>query len=137
MKWGGLTVENGMQVHRGFPVNCLGYLATPYASYPDGRTKAFVAAAHLASRLLKEGLKVYCPIAHSHPIALYGGLDPFDYDIWLPFDEALMQVCDALLVAHLPGWQDSVGMAHEVTFFEGWKKRIFDLDPATLAVTLR
>jgi hypothetical protein len=84
-----------------------------------------------------EGLKVYSPIAHTHPLAIYGGINPLAHDIWLPFDEAMMHVADVLLVAHMDGWRESKGIEHEVVYFATGLKPIFDLDPVTLAVARR
>lgn len=113
------------------------YLATPYTRYPAGIHAAFADAARLAAALMIAGVKVYSPIAHTHPLAIHGGLDPRDLTIWLPFDEALMAKADALCVAHLDGWDTSTGIAHEVRFFEAAGKPVFDLDPETLAVSGR
>src|SRR3990167_1959103 len=60
----------------------IGYLATPYTRYPAGIRAAFADAAKLAARLLVTGLKVYSPITHTHPLAIYGHLDPLDHAIW-------------------------------------------------------
>ncbi len=110
------------------------YLATPYSKYTLGIDKAFRDAAHLASRLLRIGVKVYSPISHTHPIAIQGGLDPLDHKIWLPFEERMMVVADALIVAHLQGWDESFGIAHEIKFFTDAGKPVIHIDPATLGV---
>ena len=109
------------------------YLATPYTKYPAGIEQAFVDAAACAARLLKAGVKVYSPIAHTHPLAIHGGLDPLDHSIWLPFDQAMMDAADALIVAHLPGWNESFGVAHEIDFFAKAGKPIVHIHPVTLA----
>jgi hypothetical protein len=113
------------------------YLATPYSKYPGGTGHAYVAAAVLASKLLKAGYKVFCPITHGHPISVYGGLDPLDHSIWLPFDEAIMAKCDALFVANMSGWLDSHGIAMEIKSFAAAGKPIYDLDPEGLTYTRR
>ena len=113
------------------------YLATPYSKWTAGLEDAFVQAAILAARLLTAGLKVYSPIAHSHPLAVHGNLDPLDHNIWLPFDEAMMHAADVLLVAHMDGWRESKGVAHEIDFFDREGKPIFDLNPQTLTLVKR
>jgi hypothetical protein len=115
----------------------LAYLATPYTRYTGGIEAAFKDAAKLAARLLCTGLKVYSPICHTHPIAIYGALDALDHSIWLPFDEDMMEVSATLIVAHMDGWDESRGVAHEIKFFENAGKPIFDLDPATLNMVQR
>jgi hypothetical protein len=94
------------------------YLATPYSKWPTGIHNAFVAASALAAKLMRDGVKVYSPIAHTHPLAIYGNIDALDHSIWLPFDESMMRVSEALLVAQMPGWKTSRGIAHEIDFFE-------------------
>lgn len=115
----------------------LAYLATPYSKYPHGIERAFADAAALAARLMLAGVKVYSPIAHTHPLAVHGGLDPLDHAIWLSFDEAMMAAAGVLIVAHLDGWAESMGIAHEIAFFERAGKPVFDLDPANLLMTRR
>jgi hypothetical protein len=117
--------------------NDLCYLATPYTRYKGGPDQAFKDAAKLAAHLLCAGLKVYSPICHTHPIAVFGALDALDHSIWLPFDEAMMAAAGTLIVAHLDGWEESFGIAHEVKFFEDAGKPIFDLDPKTLILVRR
>lgn len=109
------------------------YLATPYTKYHGGDIElAFRHAATLAARLLKIGLKVYSPIAHTHPVAKHGDIDPLDLSIWLPFDEAMMQACDELIVARMDGWNESIGVRHEINYFARAGKPVTYLDPATL-----
>lgn len=115
----------------------LAYLATPYARAPGGIWKAFFDASELAARLLQAGMKIFCPIAHGHPIAVFGGLDPVDHSIWLPFDEAMMDAAHVLIVAHLEGWESSKGVAHEIEYFRERGKPIFDLEPKTLTMMRR
>lgn len=115
----------------------IAYLATPYSRYKPNIDAAFRDAAKLAGHLLCAGLKIYSPICHTHPIAIYGALDALDHSIWLPFDEAMMDAAHVLIVAHMEGWDESRGIAHEIKFFEDAGKPIFDLDPKTMIMTRR
>ena len=115
----------------------LAYLGTPYTRYAAGIEAAFQDAAALAARLLLSGIHVYSPIAHTHPLAMYGLLDPLDHSIWLPFDELMMRRCDTLIVAHMEGWQESKGIAHEVDYFWRAGKPIFDLSDVTTCNLVR
>lgn len=103
------------------------YLATPYSKYPRGIHHAFVDASEYAAGLLKKGVRVYSPIAHTHPLAIYGNVDPFDHSIWIPFDETMMELADACLVAEMSGWKESKGVAHEIAFFERAQKPVIYL----------
>lgn len=114
------------------------YLATPYTKYKGGKLDdAFSDASEIAAALVTIGIRVYSPIAHCHPIATFGALDPLDHTLWIPFDEAMMDAADCLIVAHMDGWDTSYGVQHEVDFFAKDGKPIFDLDPATMQVTRR
>ncbi len=110
------------------------YLATPYTKYEGGITLAYIGACKLAARLLRLGVRVYCPIAHGHPIAVHGGIDPHDLPIWLPFDGAMMDKADALLVATMKGWDHSIGVKHEIAAFGEAKKPVYFLSPEDLTI---
>jgi len=119
------------------PISKLGlcYLATPYSKYPAGIEQAFRDAAALTGRLLIEGAKVYSPIAHTHPVAIHGNIDPLNHDIWLPFDAAMMDVAQTLLVAQMDTWEISYGVKHEIDVFRAAGKPIYYLDPSDLSVS--
>lgn len=110
------------------------YLATPYSKYPQGLEVAFRHASALAARLMLRGLKVYSPIAHTHPLAIHGGVNPLDHSIWLPFDAAIMDKADALLVAMMETWQHSYGISHEIGVFSKAGKPVHYLDPVAMEV---
>lgn len=110
------------------------YLATPYTKYRAGINTAFAEAARIAALLLTTGVRVYSPIAHTHPLAIYGNLDPLDHSIWLPFDEAMMDAADCLIVARMDGWEESYGIKHEIEFFARDSKPIVHIDPVTLKI---
>lgn len=113
----------------------LTYLGTPYSAYPQGIEAAFRDASNLAGRLLLAGVKVYSPIAHTHPIAMHARIDPYDHSIWLPFDQSIMNASQAMIVAKMDTWDSSKGIRHEIEYFEGAGKPVFYLDPQTLAVS--
>jgi len=113
-------------------VKGLVYLATPYSKYPRCLKWAYIDAAILTGRLLQSGVRAYSPIVHTHPIAVYAEIDPYDHDIWLPFDEAMMEKSDHLLIALMDGWNESKGIKHEIEFFRECGKPISTLNPITL-----
>lgn len=125
-----LTMANGKP-------DPLCYLATPYTKYKAGLHAAFVDAAKIAAALLASSVKIYSPIVHSHPLAMIGKLDPKDHNIWLPFNEKMLGLADVLIVAHLDGWQESIGTAHEIQAFIDTARPIFDLNPRTLLMEKR
>lgn len=93
------------------------YLATPYSKYPGGIDAAFEEACKATASLIRKGLRVYSPIAHTHPVAKYGGIDPYSHDIWLPADKPFMDAACGLIVCKMSGWQESRGLLHEVEVF--------------------
>lgn len=110
------------------------YVGTPYTKYVPDIDAAFTDACKLTAQLLKAGLKVYSPIAHTHPLAVHGGLDPLDLSIWLPFDGAMIDKADAMIVAMLPGWETSTGVKHEIHAFIEAGKPVYFLNPADLSL---
>ena len=93
------------------------YCCTPYSLYPAGQEAAFIAAAQYAAFMLAEGLCVYSPIAHSHTLATYSNLDPLDHRIWMRNDRAMIDAAAGAVVIMMNGWQESRGIAEEVTAF--------------------
>lgn len=119
------------------PNDKLCYLATPYTKYEPGIERAFTDAARLAGHLLRSGLRVFSPIVHGHPIAIIGKIDPRDLTIWLPFNTLMVKAADVLIVAHLPGWDASTGVAEEIEAFGASGRPIYDLNPNTLLMIRR
>jgi hypothetical protein len=111
------------------------YVATPYTKYPYGIEIAFQHASRLSAYMMKEGVQVYSPIAHSHPLAKYGNLDPLDHEIWMPHNDIMLSVCDALCVGMLETWKTSFGLCHEIKEFRMSNRPIYYIDPITLCVT--
>lgn len=114
------------------PERTLAYLASPYTNYPDSIEIAFRDVSRIAGKLLLAGVHVYSPIAHCHPMAVYGDIDALDRDFWLSYQETMMARCDVLIIAEMKSWQESIGIAHEVGFFARHKRTIFQLNPASM-----
>jgi hypothetical protein len=113
------------------------YLATPYSKYGAGQQRAFEDAAALAGRLVNRGVFVFSPIAHGHPMSVYGEVPPLSHELWLRFDGQFIEGCGALLMAQMTGWHDSYGMREEKRKFQMQHKPIFYLDPEELRVDVR
>lgn len=111
------------------------YLATPYSKYPAGIEQAFRDASALTAKIMLERVKVYSPIVHTHPMAIHGDVNPLDHSLWLPFDQAMMEKSDSLLVAMLDSWESSYGIAHEQKVFSDAGKPVYFLNPKTLEMT--
>ena len=111
------------------------YLASPYTKYKYGIWPAYKEAARIAGLLTKQGYQVYSPIAHSHPLAVYGGIDPLDREIWKRVDAPFLVMCSECLVAMMDGWRESAGVTFEIAEFERAGKPVRYLDPATLQIS--
>lgn len=112
------------------------YLATPYSKYPQGLEAAHKLACEQAAFLIAAKIPVYSPIAHTHPIAVYGDMDPFDHGIWLPADEPLMKAAMGLIVLRAIGWDKSFGISEEIKAFNAAGKPLIYMDPNMLPTDL-
>lgn len=89
------------------------YLASPYSHHDAAvRQHRFEEACRAAAALLKAGLAVFSPIAHSHPIAAHGL--PTSWEYWSRLDREYLARCDVLAVLTLPGWRESIGVQGEI-----------------------
>lgn len=104
------------------------YLATPYSKYPLGLEMAFQHACIAAAELVNRGVRLYCPIAHTHPIAEYGEIEPRNHEIWLPLDKPLMDAARGLIVVKMPSWHESYGIKVETKTFREADKQVHYLD---------
>ncbi len=105
------------------------YLATVFSKHPDGLAIAMADSAIAAAELIRAGVTVFSPITHTYPIALWGNIDPLDLDIWLALDEPLMRAARGLIVVTAPGWDESIGIRHEIGVFTALKRPIFYWQP--------
>jgi hypothetical protein len=109
------------------------YLATPYSKYEGGIEAAFEMACQATAELIRRKIPVYSPIAHTHPIAVHGGIDPLDHGIWLLADQPMMKAASALIVWKAEGWRESRGITHEIAEFASDGKPIVMIDPENAA----
>lgn len=105
------------------------YLASPYSRYPGGMERAHFLACLGAGHLIDSGVPVFSPIAHSHPIAKFSGLDKTDHAVWLPSDEPIMKAAHGIIVLKLDGWADSYGVQQEMKWFASVGKPIVYMTP--------
>lgn len=113
------------------------YLATPYSRYEAGIGQAHIDACTEAALLIRAGVPVYSPIAHTHPIAIYGELDPYDHKLWLEADRAFMDSAKGLIVCLMDGWEHSYGMQVEIDTFKEAGKPILYMTPGVVPEELK
>ena len=109
------------------------YLATPYSAHPDGFETAFQEACLATAELIRAGIPVFSPIAHTHPVAKAGRMDLADHTIWLPADQPMMDAAVGVIVVRMPGWDKSRGIAHEIETFRTAGKPVLYIDPPASA----
>ncbi len=104
------------------------YLATPYSKYPGGIDEAFKLACRETAVLIRASVRVYSPIAHTHPVAIHGNIDPYDHKIWMPADEPFMHAAKGLIVLRAESWKQSYGIGEEIKAFRAAEKPIVFMD---------
>src|SRR5271157_2943825 len=99
------------------------YLGSPYShDDPAVVEKRFQAVCRYAASLMRIGVKVFSPIAHTHPIAQYDL--PKGWDFWQQYDEAFLERCDAMIVLMLDGYRESKGLRGETEYMRKHGKPI-------------
>jgi hypothetical protein len=91
------------------------------------RIVRFQAVVQAAARIMGMGLHVFCPIAHTHPIAQAGKL-PTGWEFWESYDRAMLAACAELWVVKMSGWDQSVGVRHEIEIAHELGLRVRFLD---------
>jgi len=105
------------------------YCASPYTRYPHGISAAYRDAVMNTALLVKAGVSAFSPIVHSHILAVEGGLDALDGNMWLQMDEPIMEGAHGCIVLMLDGWDKSVGVMREIAYFASAKKPIIMMEP--------
>jgi hypothetical protein len=112
------------------------YLATPYSKYPGGLQAAFDMACEQTALLVNAGVPVFCPIAHTHPVAMIAGMDPLDHTIWLPCDRPMMDAASGIIMVKAESWEESYGMKVELEAFVAAGKRVVWMKPGEVPAEL-
>lgn len=92
------------------------YLASPYShADPSVREERYRAAKKKAAELMQAGHVVFCPIAHSHPIA-EDLPEEFvvNHEFWMTQDLPILRAAERVCVLMLPGWMASLGVRREL-----------------------
>ena len=107
------------------------YLASPY-SHPDKKImrKRYEHALRCTAFIMSNGVLVFSPIVHSHPISEKYNL-PCGWDFWERFDTRLISASDQVWVLKLDGWRTSVGVQAEIKIAEKADKPIRYLEQVT------
>lgn len=108
------------------------YLASPYShSDKEVMERRFSEACEIAGKLMAAGLVIFCPTAHTHPIAVRCEL-PRGWYYWHKFDYEFIAASSKVVVAMMDGWIDSKGVTAEISIALQLGKVVEYLDVATL-----
>lgn len=96
------------------------YLASPYSKYHLGREAAFDLVTREAARFMAEGIHVFAPITHSHPIQMNAERNGIplinSWEFWRDVDLIMIRQSAGLVVMMLEGWEESVGVTAEIEY---------------------
>lgn len=104
------------------------YVASVYTQDPLGLENAFSNANTVGAYLVKHGINVFVPIAHSHPISLLVSPELNTHETWMAQDYPMVYHAAAIVLTKMPGWQKSKGMAMEASWARKWGKPVYELD---------
>lgn len=113
------------------------YLATPYSKYPLGIEAAFRIACVQTGLLMRAGVPVFSPIAHTHPISVHASMDPLDHGVWMPVDFPMMHAARGAVVCMMDGWDTSYGVGVEIKTFRDAGKQVVYMTPGEVPAELR
>lgn len=104
------------------------YLAIPY-SHPDPRVRElrFEIANFITAKLMCEGMIVFSPISHSHPMVAHGL--PSGWEYWKSQDTAFMNACKTLSIVDIKGWKESKGVSDELSYMNECGKYCSTINP--------
>lgn len=104
------------------------YLASPYThKNKEIQKKRLKDISIIGSELTKKGVLCIHPIASSATLVKHGSMKGC-FDTWATLDLEYVRRCDAVLVADLDGWKESIGVTAEIEYARSHSKGVFILD---------
>ncbi len=89
------------------------YLASPYTHIDkEIQHMRYLAVRDTVAQLMRDGILVFSPILHCHPLAVSCGLKG-DINFWRGYDFAMIEALPQFGVLTLPGWEKSEGIEEE------------------------
>lgn len=114
------------------PKDWVYYFASPYTSPCDYiRELRYLDVIKVATDLIRQDFTLIEPIAMSHQHAQRFGL-PGTYTFWQKRDRKFIDLCDAVMVCLLNGWDQSVGVTDEISYAKSQGKPVYYLNPSDL-----
>lgn len=112
------------------------YFASPY-SHKDFNVveSRYLEQQRLVAHLIKAyGALIINPIEMCHNLSQTYEL-PSGYEFWKTRDRKLISISDAIIVAKMPGWEESIGVTDEIKYARFLQKEVFYIDPETLQLS--
>lgn len=104
------------------------YLASPYSHpCPAMRECRYLMAMAATAEMIRQGLVVFSPIVHSHPLAVAHDLG-LDFKAWEHIDHAMIRACERVIVLKLEGWEESHGVQAEIQYARRKGKTVAYMD---------
>jgi hypothetical protein len=104
------------------------YLASPYShDDPQVVTWRYEKLKTVVANLVDQNFFIFSPILHWHPVAVDHKL-PTSFEFWQSYNFHMIDVCDAMFVLQLPGWDTSIGVQAEIEYCRSKDKLTFPLD---------
>jgi len=89
------------------------YLASPYSHpHPVIMQTRFEQTCRAIGALINQGLMVFSPIVHCHPVADFCKL-PTDFDFWESYNYHFLERSEKMIVLKISGWDSSIGVRGE------------------------
>lgn len=107
------------------------YLSVPYETYVGGIFAAQDAASKAAAELIRAGIPVFCAVTHNHAIALNGGIDALNNDIWIKANDPFLCAARGLIVLTARHWQRCERVNAEISVIGEKQRPIVLWEPGT------
>ncbi len=92
------------------------YLASPYTHlHTEIQHMRYLAVRDTVAHLMRNGVLVFSPILHCHPLAVSCGLKG-DINFWREYDFAMIAALPQFGILRLPGWRQSGGIEEEKAY---------------------
>ena len=104
------------------------YLASPYSHHNSlVRQIRYESIIYAASELTKDGFRLIEPIGMCHQQSIQHKM-PAGYEFWKTRDRGFIDICDAVILVAMKGWDESVGVLDEMEYAKSQGKEVIFLN---------
>ena len=109
--------------------NELVYLACPYTHEDPKITQLrYAVSVHIAGHLFKQGIMVFAASMHNAFLGTMTGLGD-QFSTWQPFNHAMIERADKLMVVTMEGWELSKGVQDQIQYAKSLNKPVEMIEP--------